>query len=322
VKIIWTEGRGLAALSLLLLLSLLTVACGDGGSQATPGQTEEPAPEAVAAPLPEDVAGLAGIAEPAAEPLAAAPPDGLPDPALASPGAVRLTGELLSPVESALVPKQKGRVGAVRVDLGDPVARGQVLLTLEPEYFELAVTRAEAEAQRTAAQLAEARRDLARKEELIAKGSVAQAVYDRTAATHEGAQASHAAAQATLALARRQLEDTRLRSPIDGVVAERRVDVGEALDERTVAFLVVQVSPLKLRFHLPERYLAQVRPGQIVRATFEAYPGEEFTAEVTTLGQTVDPDTRTLIVEARLPNPDRRLRPGMFAKVTLEFGGA
>jgi RND family efflux transporter MFP subunit len=261
------------------------------------------------------VAALAPIAE--RESPAAAPPDGVQE-AVAG-GTVQLTGELISPVHSELVPKQRGRVGRILADLGDTVRAGQLLLTLEPEYFQLAVQRAEAEVARATATLDEARRDHERKVDLLARGAVAQAVHDRTLATYEGARAAHAAAGAALALARKQLEDAELRSPISGVVAERRVDVGEALDERTVAFVVVQMSPLKVRFQLPERYLAQVRPGQSVTATFDAYPGESFPGQVTTLGLTVDPATRTVVVESELPNPGHRLRPGMFAKVVLEM---
>ena len=119
---------------------------------------------------------------------------------------------------------------------------------------------------RAQAAAGDAKRELERKRDLLAKGSVAQAAFDRAESTASGADAAVLAAKATRDLARQRLEDAVLRSPIDGVVAEKRTDVGERMGEATVAFVIVQTSPLKLRFRLPERYLASVRLGQEVEA--------------------------------------------------------
>ena len=101
-----------------------------------------------------------------------------------------------------------------------------------------------------------------------------------------------------------------LTSPVDGVVAERRTDVGERLGEGTVAFVVEQTAPLKLRFRVPERYLAAVKVGQAVKATVDPYPGTEFEGTLSLVGGSVDAATRTFLAEAEFPNRDRRLRPG------------
>ena len=108
-------------------------------------------------------------------------------------------------------------------------------------------------------------------------------------------------------------------SPIDGIVAEKRTDVGERLGDATVAFVLVQVAPLKLRFRLPERYLGQVERGQIVRARVEPYPNEVFEGKVTVVVRAVDSATRTFVVEAEIPNRDERLKPGLFARVELDL---
>jgi membrane fusion protein (multidrug efflux system) len=89
-----------------------------------------------------------------------------------------------------------------------------------------------------------------------------------------------------------------------------------------VAFVVEQTAPLKLRFRVPERYLATVRKGQAVRATVDPYPGTAFEGAVSLVGGSVDPSTRTFLVEAVFENRDGRLRPGLFARVELELGGA
>lgn len=235
-------------------------------------------------------------------------------------GVLRETGELVSPVRSELSVKLPGRVGRVFVDEGARITRGQPLLELESDYWKIDVDRAEAALARAKAVEAEARRDFERKEGLAAKGSVSQALYDRTKAALDQAEAARAEAEASLALARQRLADAVLVSPINGIVAERRTDVGERLGEATVAFVLVQMSPLKVRFRLPERYLAQVKSGQIVRARVDPYPEEVFEGKVTVVVRAVDPATRTFAVEAEIPNRDERLKPGLFTRVELDLG--
>jgi membrane fusion protein (multidrug efflux system) len=209
-------------------------------------------------------------------------------------------------------------VGRILVEQGTQVRANQPLLELETDYLRLELERAAAEKSRADAAAAEAGRDYERKKDLIAKGSVSQALYDRTRATFEQAEAGKAAAEAALALARQKLADATLVSPIEGLVVERRVDVGERLGESTVAFVVVQTAPLRLRFKLPERYLAVVHKEQRVRARVDPYPGEVFEGRVAVIVRAVDPASRTFLVEAEFPNRDQRLRPGLFARVELE----
>jgi membrane fusion protein (multidrug efflux system) len=85
--------------------------------------------------------------------------------------------------------------------------------------------------------------------------------------------------------------------------------------------VVAQTAPLRLRFRMPERYLAQVAKGQPVRALTDPFPGEVFGGHITLVGQSVDPATRTFLVEAEFDNRDRRLRPGLFARVELDRAG-
>ncbi len=234
-------------------------------------------------------------------------------------GVLTETGELVSPVRSELSAKFPGRVGVVYVDAGARVKKGQPLLEIETDYLKIEVDRSEASLARATAAAEDARRDFERKKDLIAKESVSQAVYDRTKSMLDQAEAARAEAAAALALAKQRLSDAVLVSPIDGIVAERRTDVGERLGDNTVAFVVVQISPLKLRFRLPERYLAAVEKGQVVRARVDPYPGEVFEGRVTVVVRAIDSVNRTFVVEAEIPNRDERLKPGLFARVELEL---
>jgi membrane fusion protein (multidrug efflux system) len=272
-----------------------------------PGASASPSASATPPPLPADVRGVAAVASPApAEARGAGAAGG---------SRLALTGEFVAHVRSDLVPRTGGRVGQVFVDEGQAVRRGQPLLQLETEYLRLDVARAEAELRRAEAAATDAARDLERKKGLVQKGSVSQATFDRSQAGADQADAARQAARAALDLARQRLADATLTSPVDGVVAERRTDVGERLTEGTVAFVIEQTAPLKLRVRVPERYLGSIRPGAPVQATVEAFPGEAFRGTVSLVGGSVDPQTRTFLVEAEFANRDHRLRPGQFARV-------
>jgi membrane fusion protein (multidrug efflux system) len=281
-------------------------ACGSQADSPPPTPAAE-APAEAAPPLPEDVQkGLEEVAT-------------VSDTTSEDGSVLTETGELVSPVTSDLSAKFPGRVSKVFVEEGARVRKGQPLLEIETDYLTIEVARAEAALARAKAAQAEARRDFERKEGLVAKGSVSQAVYDRTLATLDQAEATLAETEAALTLARQRLEDAVMVSPIDGIVAERKTDVGERLGEATVAFVVVSMSPLKVRFRLPERYLAQVEKGQLVRVRVDPYPNEIFEGKVSVVVRAVDSATRTFVVEAEIPNRDERLKPGLFTRVELDL---
>lgn len=234
-------------------------------------------------------------------------------------GAFEATGEFVSPVRSELAPKIGGRVARMYVDEGSRVRRGQPVLELETDYVRLNLQSAQAEVARAKAMRDEAARDLERKKELIAKNSIPQATFSRSQAAFEQANAALAGATAQASLLRQQLGDSTLRSPVDGIVAEKRTDVGARLGDGGIAFVVVQMSPLKLRFQVPERYLGRINQGDAVTARVDPYPNETFTGVVKTVGGVVDPRTRTMFAEAQFANRDGRLRPGLFARVQVKL---
>jgi membrane fusion protein (multidrug efflux system) len=310
-------------LFLLAILALAPSGCSRKDANAATTTTTAPQPQ-----LPADVQKVAGATATASEtPVTgdtAAGQTGAPTAASVASetaGAVVATGEFVAPVRSELAAKMPGRVGKVYVDEGSRVTKGQPLLELETDYVRLNLERAEADVARAKAAEDDARRDFDRKKDLIAKDSIPKATYDRSEGAYQQAEAARASAAASASLLRQQLGDAVLRSPINGVVAERRTDVGQRLADNSVAFVVVQTAPLKLRFRVPERYLASVARGQRVSATVDPYPGEKFDGRVTVVGGVIDPATRSMVVETEFPNSDGRLRPGLFARVELQPNG-
>jgi RND family efflux transporter MFP subunit len=296
-----------AALLAATAASLFLLACGGSKKPAeAPGKN-------AAVKLPDDVKSLEKTLSPTA-PSASSPSAS----AAGDADVFEVTGDFVPPVRSEMATRFPGRVGRILTDAGARVTAGQPMLELESNYLKLDLERAEAEVSRTKAALTESERDWGRKKDLLAKGSVSQAAFDRSEAAFEQAKAARAAAETAHSLATQRLSDSVLRSPIDGVVLERRTDVGQHLAEATIAFVVVQTAPLKLRFRVPERWLGAVTAGAPVRAKVDPYPDETFTGKVSVIVPAIDPASRTFTVEALFPNADGRLRPGLFARVSLD----
>ncbi|HEY2323966.1 MAG TPA: efflux RND transporter periplasmic adaptor subunit [Thermoanaerobaculia bacterium] len=293
--------------SILVLTLVALVACGKKDTSAAT-DTNKPAPE-----LPKDVQSVAA----AATTTTAAPESTTASVASETNGAIVATGEFVSPVRSELAVKTPGRVAKMFVDEGSHVAKGQPILMLETDYLRLNLDRANADIARAKAAEDDAHRDLDRKKDLIAKDSIPRATYDRSQSAYDQSVAMRQSASAQAALLRQQIDDATLRSPIDGVVAEKRADVGERLGDNSVAVVVMQTSPLKLRFKVPERYLASVHTGDAVKATVDPYPNQVFQGRVTTVGGVVDSATRSFLVETEFANGDGKLKPGLFARVEM-----
>jgi RND family efflux transporter MFP subunit len=289
---------------MLTLAALVLAGCSSDESKADTATTATTSAEAPA--LPSDVADVAAINTAAVETAATA---------TTASSAFEATGEFISPVRSELSPKLPGRVAKLYVDEGSRVRRGQPVLLLESDYARINLQAAEAESARAKAARDEAARDLERKKELVAKNSIPKATFDRSQAMFEQTTAAYAGANAQVALLRQQIADSTMRSPVDGIVAEKRTDVGARLGEAGVAFVFVQLSPLKLRFQVPERLLGKITVGDRVTARVDPYPGETFEGTIKTVGGIIDPKTRTMFAEAEFANKDGRLRPGLFARV-------
>ena len=289
----------------ILTLSLTLLSC--GGDESKAEVTATTATEAPA--LPEEVQGVSTAmtaTTATAETTSVAT-------------AYSATGEFVSPVRSELSAKMPGRVARVLVDEGARVRRGQPVLVLESDYARLNLQSAAAEVARARAARDEAARDLERKKGLSAKDSIPRATLDRSQAMFDQASAALQSANAQAALLRQQVADATLRAPVDGIIAEKRTEVGARLGDGGVAFVVVQLSPLKLRFSVPERLLGQLNVGDRVTATVDPYPNEKFEGVVKTVGGVIDPKTRTMFAEAEFANRDGRLRPGLFARVETKL---
>jgi RND family efflux transporter MFP subunit len=143
---------------------------------------------------------------------------------------------------------------------------------------------------------------------------VARAQLESDLAVLKGAEAQVRQREAAQGLAQKRLADTTVRAPLAATVARRHVSAGEYVKDNAALFTLVVSDPLKYAGSVPERFAPEVRPGQRLEIAVEAYPGQTFPGEVTRVAPAVEVQTRSLSLEARVPNPGGRLRPGFFAR--------
>ncbi len=196
-----------------------------------------------------------------------------------------------------------GAITAIHFEEGQSVDAGQLLIELDTRKGDAQVAEAEANYA-----LALANRD--RAAAMWENQTISRQEFDQ-------AQSVYAARQATLELVRRQREDSRIVAPFDGRVGARLVSPGAVIGRNQALTSLVDLTPVKIDFRVPERFLGQLRVGQTVTFRVAAYPEESFDGEVFFVDPQVDPDTRTVQVKATSPNTDERLRPGMFGNIDL-----
>jgi membrane fusion protein (multidrug efflux system) len=230
---------------------------------------------------------------------------------------LRATGQLMAKAEATIAAQVKGQVTEIRVKEGEAVEAGTVLLVIDPERRELEVASAQAQLAEAQAELAVAKRNYQRTKRLSKDNVASEARLDEDRTRESLARSAANGAEARLGLARRALEDSTVSAPFSGLIARRHVSVGEYLSIGAALFDLVALDPIEVEFNLAEVDSSKVALGHPVEISIAPYPDETFAATVSVISPTIDPRTRTLRVKAELPNPDGRIRPGLFAHTDL-----
>jgi len=204
-----------------------------------------------------------------------------------------------------LRPEVSGRVAALGFRDGERVRRGQLLVQLDD-------TLQQAQLKQAQAQAGIARTNLQRNRDLVAQNFVSQSAVDQSAATLD-------VAEAQVALAQAQLARMRIVAPFDGAAGIRSVNLGDYVKDGADLVSIQDLSQVLVDFRLPERFVARVKTGQPVEVTLDALPGRRFGGRVDALDSVVDADGRSLLVRARLENPEGVLKSGLFARTRIVF---
>ncbi len=224
----------------------------------------------------------------------------------------------LNPFEEVTVSAEvEGVLKEVKVQEGSVVAKGVLLAAIDDTDYRLEVRRTEAALKQAEATLANTRVEAKRKEALFKEELVTKQQFDDVTTRLAVSEAELERDKAILAIARQKLTKTRILSPISCVVKEKKVSAGDFVKNGTPLFVIIQPNPIKLRFTVPEKDVGRLRVGQDVTLRIDAYPNREFHGKVSVINPSLEERTRTLSVEALVPNNDGMLKPGIFAKVVL-----
>jgi membrane fusion protein (multidrug efflux system) len=219
---------------------------------------------------------------------------------------VTAVGSLLANESVMIRPEVAGRVAAIHFNEGQSVAAGARLVQLDA-----AEVRAQLEASRADERLTQQRAE--RATELFAKNFISQQALEDAREAYKKATAQRQENEARVA-------KTDIRAPFPGIVGLRQVSTGAYLKAGDDIARLDKIDVVKLDFRVPEVYLGRIRRDQPVAVRVDAFSGEQFPGRVYAIETAVDEKTRTVLLRARVDNRGARLRPGMFARVTLELG--
>ncbi|MGN0049176.1 MAG: efflux RND transporter periplasmic adaptor subunit [Bacteroides sp.] len=209
------------------------------------------------------------------------------------------TATVEAEVKNNIAPASPVRITKIWVEVGDHVSKGQKLVSMDA-----------ANLQQLKFQLDNKEIEFKRMDELYKVGGASRSEWDAAKMALDVMKSSY----------NNLLENTSLLSPINGVVTARNYDNGDLYSGGTPVLTVEQITPVKLLINVSEGYFTQVKKGAPVSVKMDVYGDEEFEGRISLVYPTIDATTRTFPVEVQLTNRDQRVRPGMFARVTLNFG--
>jgi membrane fusion protein (multidrug efflux system) len=218
---------------------------------------------------------------------------------------VPLVGAFYANEEVAIAAQIETRVAAFGPDLGDVVKEGDVLVRLDDADLQASLREVQA-------RLVKARADNARAELLRTQGIMA-------AEEAEKMRTEAAVLEAQLDVIKVKIERTVIRAPFAGSIAAREVSTGAVVKSGQTLYKLVQDDPLKFRTPVPERFAGFLQLGQAIRVNVDAYPDRVFEGKITRINPTSETANRSITIEALVPNPNRDLRPGFFAKGNLVY---
>ena len=209
------------------------------------------------------------------------------------------TAQLEAKVVNNITAQAGGRLKQLLVKVGDRVGAGQAVARMEAT-----------QAAQAQIQLADAKTNFARMDELYKVGGVSKAQWE---------QAKSAVDQAKLAYGN-AAENTVLRSPISGFVTAKNYDNGDMTSPQLPVVVIQQIAPVKAVIGVSEQYYSYLKKGAAATLSVDALGEETFSGIVTNIFPTLDPVTHTVSTEIEIANKDLKLRPGMYARVHLDFG--
>ena len=236
-----------------------------------------------------------------------------------------LPGSLLAYEESPIYARTSGYLVRWYKDIGSRVKEGELLATIDTPEVDQELNQTRAARQQTVAQLELAKISADRWENLRKTDSVSAQEADQQTSGYKQAQANLAAADANVHRLEQLEGFKKVYAPFSGVLTKRNVDPGALINAGAGAagrelFDIARVDPLRVYTSVPQAYAPYIKVGAKTSVTLTEFPGQKFVARIARTAESIDPNTRTLLTEVDVPNPDGRLLPGSFGEVHFAVG--
>jgi membrane fusion protein, multidrug efflux system len=272
------------------------------------------------------------------------------------PTTLDVTGTLMADAQTDIASEIEQRVVEISVERGQYVTAGQVVAHMDDQDAKNQLHEAEAteaqirerlglvngqtfdplktpEVQQARANTDRAEADYKRFAQLLEEGAISRSEHDLRRADYLATKAQYEttinqmrqlyqsllAQKVRVAMGRKAVEDTIIRAPWSGVIAEKAVSVGRYTKKGDRIATIVRVDPLRIELTIPEGAVAAVRKGQRVAFSVQSHPDRQFEGAIAYVGPAVRADSRALVVEAIVPNPKALLQPGLFATARIEL---
>jgi len=225
-----------------------------------------------------------------------------------------VVGTLFARDEAVVAAEVEGKIEKTGAEFGDRIVAGQELALIDTDTYAALAHQAEARVNQARANAGSAEHELVRQQALRKGGIASLADLDAAVGASDSAQAAVKAAQAAETVARLSLDHSHVRAPFDAAVADRLAGAGDFVQAGTPLFRIVNDSVLKFIVAAPESYAPHIRKEQSVRFTVDAFPGRVFEGKVFLISPQVTAATRMFSLGALVPNADRTLKAGTFAR--------
>ena len=227
------------------------------------------------------------------------------------------TGDIHAEQEVKVFSKIPDRIISFKKDEGDYVARGDTIALIEATIIEQTVNQAKAALVSAKAQLVNLESEYRRAQRLQKENAISKQQFDGIATQYEATQALVEQSEATLAQARSQLADAAITSPISGIIGVRNYEQGDMAAGQFPLVTVVQMNRVKVEVNVPEQDLGELKVGQSCELSVLSFPDETFNGTINKIRPIMDPMTRMGKIEIIVDNKDQRLKPGMYAEVSI-----
>jgi RND family efflux transporter MFP subunit len=233
------------------------------------------------------------------------------------PIVVNAVGRLVPNREVILSSQVSGIVQAYSVDTGDAATAGDMVVTLDPTDYQLALNEASANLLSAKARYTAAKKSYARAGKLLPEKVITPEFYDKIEAEYKATQAAVSQVEAMVDINRRRLEKTVIKAPFDGFVVRRLVEIGQNVDVGDPLIALADMHTMRVKIHVNEQDYVYLDGNDTVTVRVEAYPQRPFAGQVDRIGVKADAQTNTFEVEILVANPEMILKAGLTAAVGI-----